>query len=225
MDNQSTNFKNIGWLSLFSIVIGVALPALGLFLFKGAESAFFYQKSTFYYTLLSAALIGLAALITVSKKNNVKVFIFNPENSLFPSLSKILTFSNIFHFSIIFGLSLALISTVTQTFFVSLPSIEFQVTETGTLILSTEPAATAETFFMLFIYSSIFTVMSIFLKKKNITGYLFLSHVISIGFSTIFWIALHYARYGSTETALGSTFFFGFASSFLVALTGSVMTA
>lgn len=225
MTEQPSNLKQAALLTIFSAFSGLFLPLLGLFLFKAVENATFFDKAQFYYAVLATSGVAIIALGILDRKENISLFIFSfKESYLYQNgVTFFSKWSNVVHFSIILGLSLALFSVTTQTFFINLPSTEFQVTETGMLILATEPASTAETFFIgVFILSIIYTLLKRYLKKYQFYNKIILDlvTVISVG---LIWVAIHYARYSTQETNLVATFFFGMLGAGMTVLTGSVL--
>lgn len=216
----------------------VVVVILGLFLFRGIESGEFFQKSIFYFTLLSISIIGLLSLgfiqyfvqigiLSYEKWGWANVYIFNPKESIFGEtpLRKYLTLTNIFHFSIIFATIVALYGTVTQTSFVGLPATEFQVSETGQIILSAEPASISETLFIGLILSLFYGLGLWFIQKNKLpksTRYL-LYLVIPL-LVMVVWVAMHTARYGTQQTALSAVAAFGYIGAVITFLTGSIIT-
>jgi len=221
---------------IISFFMAGLIPFFGLFLFGGVESELL--KSTMYYAIGALSLLALLAMGIINKMVNdgqiseekwgwVNVLIFEPASSMFADtpLEKYLTFSNIMHFSIIFALSMALIGTLTQTFFVALPAAEFQITETGQLILATEPAASTETLLMTVIMSLTIGIIDWFIKRKGLPTltrivFMIIGSFINMGV----WVGLHFVRYGVQETSLIGTGLFGFLGSLISFMTGSPLT-
>ncbi len=227
--------------AILSIYIGfiAILIILGLFLFKAVETDIFLEKSQFYFgigaIILFAIISGITTISVLVKQGKLRgdfwlifnLFIHDPEeDSVFSGtpVTKYLTLSNIIHFSIIFGLMVSLFSTVTGTFFVSVPSTEFQVTETGKLILGTEPASSIETVIMIFVLGLLIGLSRFLIKKYDLPeSFKYISFVFIPIFTALFWVAMHFARYGSVETNLLASGFFGFSGASLSLLTGSVI--
>lgn len=212
-------------LVLFSFFSGLLLPIFGLFLFKAVEQQNLFEKSIFYFTILSISLITIIAISILSYKLKwLKLLVYAPEESALydTPAKKYLTFANYVHFGIIFGLLMALFSVITQTFFFSLPNTEFQVTETGKLILSWEPAVTSETIFLVVLLSLVYSNLRRFTDKRNFgQSGKYITYFITIIASTLLWTAIHFARYGSQESGLFATILFGAASGVYIILTGS----
>jgi hypothetical protein len=213
------------------------IPYFGLFLFGGQETELI--KSIFYYATGGGALLGLLSLSTLNSFVNkgilprkkwgwLNVLIYEPKDTIFYDLGgvwrKFIKFNNIFHFAILLSLSLSLFSAVTQTSFVSLPLTEFQATETGLLILNTEPAATTETVLLL-VLVSLFYGMIVWLKWKfNLPWYaVFLLILVFSFLGMAVWTGIHFARYGAEETKLIATATFGFVGTFITLVTGTII--
>lgn len=226
-------------LALWVGVIGFVV-VMGLYFFRAAETEEFITKSMFYFgfgALFTIAVVSGIAVITslikagkisYEKYGWINLFIHDPEEDSILAkthLAKYLTFWNIFHFSIIFGLALSLYSTLTGTFFVALPSTEFQVTATGKLILATEPAALMETIMMIFVIGFLYGIgkWSIY-KYKLADEFRYLLIIFVPIFSAMIWVAIHYIRYGAEETNLLATGFFGLGGALISLLTGSIVT-
>lgn len=227
--------------AILSVYLGLVaiLIILGLFFFKAIETDLFLQKSQFYFgiggVILIALIGGITTISVLVKMGKLKsdfwlifnLFIHDPEeDSIFAGtpIVKYLKLSNIIHFSIIFGLSIALFSTITQTFFVSLPSTEFQVTETGKVILGTEPASSIETIILIFYLGLTFGLLRYLIKKYDLPdSFRYISFIFIPILGALFWVAMHFARYGAEQTNLLASAFFGFAGSLLSIITGSII--
>lgn len=211
------------------------LTTMGLFFFRGIEEAELFEKATFYWTFLAISLITILSLaimeylvstgfLSKDKFGWAKLYIWETDESILGSigLEKFITVKRVIHFSIILALLFGLLGTLTQTFFVSLPPYELQVSETGQLILNTEPAALSETLTFVVLLSFIYGLGRWWFEKLKIynVGSMFVLHLISVILMTVFWVAVHSARYGST-TAIGFTAIFGFFGSFLTVLFGT----
>jgi len=223
----------VAFLIAITFFTALTLPTLGLFFFGAAEDSL--DKANFYNSFASYSLLALLALaileeavkrgaLNYKKFGWLNVLIFEPEQSMLKEtpLRKYLTFSNVLNAGIIFGLAITLLGVASQTFFVALPSTEFQVTETGQMILATEPAASSETLFMLVICSILLGIVEWYVKTRR---YGETTRVILLMFSTLaamgIWVGIHYFRYGSLQTQFFATLMFGFIGSFTVFLTGS----
>lgn len=199
------------------------IPYLGLFAFNAFETEL--AKATLYYGLGGIALICVLALAVLSVKFKWAIaYLFEPSLSLFGDtpFEKYITVRRVIHFGILLGLILSYVSIITQTSFVALPSIEQQVTATGQIILSAEPAASSETLVMVAVISLLVGLSVWFIDKYDLPEitlklFLFLICVLNAGI----WTAFHLARYGASETNLGGTAFFGFFGSLMTVLSGS----
>jgi len=224
-------------LSWFGVV--ASMVVLGLFLFKAVEQDIYLQKSMFYYAFgafLGLCIIGFTIISALVKAGILKrdfwlifdLFIFDPkEDSILGDTKfvKYLTFSNVFHVAMIFGLFMASISAFTQTSFTGLPGTEYQVTETGKLILGTEPATFSEELWMVFIIGLLIGLTKFLIKKYDlppsfkILSYTFMIPIIGM----LFWVAIHIARYGAEETSLLATMLFGFVGNLFSMFAGTIL--
>ena len=153
---------------IFSFLSGLGLPLLALSLFRGFENQSFFTKNIFYYGIGGISAVAVLAIgILAIKYDWWKLFFHAPEESLLKDtpIRKSLTIWNMIHTGVIFGLLMSLVSTVTQTFFIFLPLTEFQVSNTGKLILGTEPPATMETLFIIVILSIIYSLFLRYIKN------------------------------------------------------------
>jgi len=211
--------------ALYSFFSGLGLPLLALSLFRGFENQSFFIKNMFYYGIGGVSAVAVLAIGILSIKYKWwKLFFHAPEESLLKDtpVVKKLTIWNMIHTGVIFGLLMSLVSSITQTFFVFLPATEFQVANTGKLILGTEPPATMETLFIIVILSVIYSLVLRYINKQNLpksTAYLAL--LIAFIGSTATWVGIHVFRYGAVESNLFGTLIFGAVGSFLTILTGS----
>lgn len=226
---------------LMFVFTGVFLPAISLFFFGGIEYNEFFNKVSFYYSFGAvpfAALVSLG-MLQILVKGGVLSFdmvgwarnlFHDPEISLIrqiagPGVEKVLTLSNIFNFSIIIFSILGIVTTIANSFFVAAPSAtEFQVTETGDLLLSAEPAATSETLTFAIVLALGYGLgyWAYETKRIGIFGYV-LSIVATITVNVIGWIVLHTARYSNNEIAIVSVAVFAFLGAFFTILTGSII--
>lgn len=225
-------------ITLVAFVLGLALPALALFFFGGYEIADYIQKVQFYYAL---GIFSLVALIMLSvgeylASTNKKIYerwgwmkaiTYDPDMSIVSEikfvrniLSRPFLLANI---GIIIFLIIGIFSVVTNTFFASSP--EQQVTETGTLVIATEPAASAETLFFAVIASLMLGAIKWYGAIKGLGKgfYIFMGLFGFCPAFTLSWIAYHYVRYGAQESKLLATASFGLGGALLILITGTVL--
>lgn len=225
--------------SLYIIYFFTVLIAtlLGLLAFGAIEIQGFFSRAIAYYAIGIVSLLGLVALMVIrsgvlrGSLNEkwfgwARVYLHNPLEGILadvPYIGKYVTFENIFHFAIIFGLSAALFSTVTETFFTGLPAVEQQATPGGKILLETEPAVTGETAITAGLFSLVYGLILWLLSLMNIEerNGKYIALIIGSIATVIFWVNFHEHRYGFEEASLQSTLVFAVTSSFLRMLTGS----
>jgi len=226
---------------LVGFIFGYLLPLLGLLTFRGIEFSDFYDKSIFYYSMLNYIFLALFAFAFIQyfvSKNIfpykyvgwAKVFIHDTNDGLIgisplgKYVNRYLTLSNIIHFSVIFGLIMGLYAVNSNTFFTHLPATEFQVTNTGKLILSAEPAASAESVLMILVASMILGFGLWYIKIKGYSeSTKYLVYLATPVVMTLLWTLIHLARYGAQESNLLSTAIFGFLGSTMTVFLGTII--
>lgn len=222
-------------MSIWFVLFAGLLPILALFFGGGAERSDLLQTFIFYTSFGGIFLVGLIALRIFEVFSR---YVPNGENTLgwanavihdeekgllkafFPSFHA--NFSNYVIVSFIVFAGLGIIATVTGTFFVAIPPIEQQVTETSQIIMTAEPAASTETLVFVFVYSILFGLLMWgehrgFYPKEGRWGLMILLVLVM----TAFWTGFHLVRYGSQETSLLTTAIFGFVGAITMAFFGS----
>lgn len=229
-DGFKSELKELMWVTILSFIMVVAVPITALFLFGGAESKEAIEKSSFYWGIGGFSLIYCVVMTFIQFALKKKHFIGNVVLND-PELSGILTnkqgkpyisLKNLIFIAILLFTLISFFATLTNTFFVSIPAEEFQVTETGNVLLSTEPASFVETLLFIPIISFFltFSYVKFFLKKNKTMHYLMVFLIIPI-IVGLGWIALHFYRYGSSEAGLLAVFLFGFFGAMLTNITGT----
>ena len=222
----------VTWQFIVTIIV-----ILGLFVFGAIELSTFFDKSVFYIGVSAAVipfllLFGLVDWLVIKGTLSEqvwgwgKVYAHNPADSILgrvPALLKYLTFWNIVHFSIIFGLGISLYGAVSQTFFIGLPPAEFQATETGKIILETEPAAYSETLLIIGLTSLLYGPMTWLLRKWGVSeqNSALMSYGLIIVAIVLFWFGFHSNRYGTDQIAVQSVILFALLGMLLTFLLGS----
>lgn len=208
------------------------ITLIALFMFGGIEDPQFFDKTTFYFGLfgVSAAAIIALTLLEAQGKTWANVLFHDPDKALLSGtfVGKALNRPwTMFNFFLVFFLIIGIFSVTTNTFFTGIIGIEQQVTETGDLLLNTEPAATSETLMQVAILSVMAGLVSYYARRQKWdagTKVLVLCFVVPILFGLL-WVGYHGARYAGQEHNLVATFIFGAGSSLITILTGSILGA
>lgn len=232
--------------ALWQFVILIVI-IMGLFLFGGIEIGEFFDKSVFYGVIGSISSFAIFALGLVDYlvlRGNLservwgwgKLYLHNPKEGIlgmffdtflggkYSHLKEKLTFWNIFHFAVIFGLAISLYGAVSQTFFIGLPPAEFQVTTTGKIILETEPAALTETLLLVALTSIFYGVGKwILIDKLSVeeASAILLMMFLTVIFIALFWLAFHSQRYGTDQVALSAVIAFAVIGMLITFIIGS----
>ena len=230
-DWVKTELKELMWTNILAFLMVVGVPVLALFLFGGAESSDFIEKSSFYWGFGGFAMIYILIMtfiqIMLKKKHFIGNVVLND-----PEYSGILTnkqgkpyikLKNLVFIAILLFSVLGFFATVKNEFFlVGIPAPELQVTETGNVLLSTEPASFVETILFVPLISLLltFSYVKFFLKNKSYLHYLMIFLIIPI-ISGLGWLAIHSFRYAGSESSLVAVFLFGFFGSLLTCITGT----
>lgn len=236
---------------ILPIFIGFGLQGFAESFVEGRALQFgdFIVTYMVYYIMILAGLIGLPMLkirgLYLSKKgehianqSNPKLFLasylHNPESDgLLYNLFHWLGFKKnpmrwshsffrcLIIATIVFG-TLGLIQSITQTAFIGIPQMPFQVTPFAEVIFSAEPPAFAETCMMLFVFSILMGIVawvSSKLKLKKV-GYFTMGIIVCliIGF---LWMGFHSIVYGNHDAHLMATFIFGFVGSLFTLFFGT----
>ena len=162
------------------------------------------------------------------KESGFGDIILHNDNSLIskiPGLKFLAKPSNLIMFSILIFSVLGLIGVFSNTFFAQIPQVEQQVTETGKVLLSIEPAASSENMFFFFLISLILSFVNFYTFKYKWeigVNYLFRLFLIPLIIGLL-WMGLHSVRYGSSDLALLGVFTFGFFGALLTLLFESLI--
>lgn len=208
------------------------MVAFALYAFGGVELQDYFQKSVYYPVIGFAGLLGLIALkvINIIKrgKTNVQGIIHDPRYGVLGRFFKDITFffkpGRLLIASLIFFSLFGLLSVYTNTFVTAIPVVEQEVTQTGELTLATEPAASSETLFFVFLLSLMISIAAWMQEKyKWSTSVFWVAVFIIVIINGALFTGLHLARYGAEESALVSNMIFGTAGSGMTVLTGSII--
>jgi len=131
---------------------------------------------------------------------------------------------------LIFG-ALGLIQVSTGFQFVDVPQttlISQQITKTNTVLFSTEPPATSETFTILFLFCLLLGELAWLTSKlKSLKAGKSIYYIIGLFIVSPIvggaWAGFHSIVYGNNEAALLATFIFGTVGTFITLLTGTVI--
>ena len=119
---------------------------------------------------------------------------------------------SIVSFSIVFFAVFGIFATQTNTFFAGVPSIEQQVTETGDILLNSEPASTSETLTIVAIIALVMYIMSVILNRYGMkfdsTENMLISAFAGVTAGSVSGFLVHLNRYSNSETALLAVLFF-----------------
>lgn len=220
------------WIYIF--VFAIVIPSFaGLVLF-GFELPEFVSSFTFYNALLTSAIVlTIIKMVEImSKGKYANALVHDPEKA--PAVfGKIKLFKKplkLFVVCLAIFSVIGLISTIFSSpqisyFFAETPQFvtlfpQQQVTETGRLLLSAEPAALAETMFFVTIFSVISTII-LNIRKKRDKVYSTLTFVICWLVGSIGWAVYHSLKYLARETSLLFTLLFGTIGSTMTLLSGS----
>lgn len=215
------------------IAIIVVLGFFALFVEGGVTRAGELLKNSFYGWGIALSL-GLISVLwfgsIIFKKSKVfeDVFIDNPNKSIIPFL-KTSSFwrsrtNRLFTFIILF-MTVGLIGAFNNTFFANFTQ-EQQISVFGDFLLSAFPQAGAETLLLISIFMILRVINNLFVIFKvygKTTETIINFPVIPI-LTSLAWMGIHIARYGSQETSLLIVLLFGFLGSTLITITGSVFS-
>lgn len=232
--DKDRELKELMFLFIYVFFFGVFIPSFaGLFLL-GFEMQEFVSAFTFYNAFLFSAIVIFAIkLVELGSKGKwADAIVHDPDQK--PAIfGKFKTFKNLFRLiiaSLIFFSILGLVCTLTttdevNTFFVPIPEYmkilpQQQIMPAGDLLLSTEPAAIAETMFFICIFSIISTIILNITKKRNRVWLISTFTAILIS-GTGGWILYHTLKYGGQEASLLAVLFFGFFGTLITLLSGS----
>lgn len=222
--------KEIAGFLAYVLVTVAFIPAIALFAFGGISEAEFFDKTIFYYALGGigfTVLVIFSLLDTVFPGKGFVNLISNAENSLALGFlpEKYLTASNIISVSIIFFAVFGIFATQTNTFFTGIPfTQEQQVTETGDILLNTEPASTSETLLIVALIAIVYWITTLIFHRLGVLGIAnkIYSSLISALFGLIAGFILHLNRYSGSEAALLAVIFFWGVGSLITTLTQSI---
>lgn len=122
---------------------------------------------------------------------------------------------------LVFG-SLGLFQAITNTAFVGIPQMPFQVTKVAEVYFTAEPPAFAETMLLLFVMSIFLGFNAWFCSKLKLGkgGYFLIGILICILIGFL-WMGFHSIVYGNNEAKLTATFLFGFVGSLITLVLGT----
>lgn len=217
-----SKIKEIAIVVAFAMVIGGIWISFLLFVGGGININEYYQKHTFYSSVLlySAVFLLCFSVLAILTKGKFDVVLHDPEQGIlkdFPFLK------NPFILTLIalgMGIVIGLFSALKNTFFVGippqtmLPELSITNSELLKVFFSSEPAAIAETFLFLCFLSLITTLFNFLIVSKKYNGLSRKVYYILIPFISVIvgllWVGYHSIAYSGQDAALLSVFIFGF---------------
>ena len=207
------------------------------------ETVTFFDKTIFYWSMGGLAILTIVfvSLMKFIVKGNRKLmdkfgwasveYIHDPEESPISKISRTITRFisspiNTIFISLIFFSIIGLLGVLQQQFFFAPLPTEFQATGIAKLIFAVEPASTMETLmffsFMLIQDGFLFWLLT---RKLNVKfdSYQNLSLFIIPALIGIEWMGFHLLRYGGSDVALQTVFFFGFFGALVTKLFGTII--
>lgn len=231
MENRELN-ETIVALIIMIVMAGIVTLTAGL-TGGGFESAEFKSIFTFYAPILAFSVIGIFLLRLGEQNNSSKYFAFihDPEKGFFENIGIVKNPYTLIGICLVIFTVIGLIGALTNTFFVATPQAftipSQQISTASELLFGVEPSATTETALFLLIMFGLMSLAKLTLFKnidfkKNKGMYFVAIFVLSLIIGLI-WMSYHSIRYGSIETSLLFTFFFGFFGALLTLSTGSII--
>ena len=224
--NQKAELIELLWIIIIGVIMSLLLPIVFGFAFGGFELGEFFEKFRTYVGIGLAGfllLIGLKGLEIVTKGRGADCITHDPDSdyAVLGKLSFVRNRWKLLLISIILFSFLGMFSAISNTFYTGVPQIVAQqVSPVARLYYSAEPPAWTETILAIAVASLILTLFKRFVYKNKEMP-VFMSFIVVMMTTTLFWFGLHQLAYGGQEIALMSVLFFGMVGGFLTTATGS----
>lgn len=223
----------------FIIIVGgivISSSFTALTIGRGLEQSDYLTKVTFYWGMASLGLLVFCALKLVKEltRNNYKKygafwgFLDDREDSIFKNIKilrspLLLTIICI----VVFGLFMSYNIILQNTIFTGSPIVAEQVTETGKILLASEPAVSGENLFFIslaiLLFSGIMWLLRIKGKIKwNATYDILLCFIVSIALGYL-GMQYHSFRYGANQGNLNYVFLFWMLLTFICLMLRSII--
>jgi len=234
MEEKPKEFIKLGIWILFIILMSTFIPILALYWGRGAESLEYFQKTTFYQS--GGLLLAFSALYLMRVLNlkfgyafvhsHKEGWLYNKQTGkMLEGMGWIKSpLKFIFIGVIIFSL-MGIVGTMTNTFFVGIPTIEQQISQPAHIALAVEPASSVEVMYeVVFLFALLSVVL--WIRKKYDYGKIFvilMSLFVVAPIRAIFAVLIHYMRYAHLEMNLIGIFLTRYIHSIITLATGSIL--
>lgn len=215
---------------IYIVLFAGAIPLLALFFGSGIESRDFFDLTTLYYSTLVIFLIGVLFLFLARmlKLPFGWAVLHSPKQGFLYKVEGFKWIANPLKYafvSIIVIVIMGLVGSFANTVWVGVPDFPQQISEATKIAFGVYPSSPSETtteLFILFLGASVVFYFSRKYKWSRATTILLLVFPVAI-IRSLFGVAIHFARYGSSETKLLGVFIQRMINSEITFATGSVI--